>query len=111
MFITRTSHRSSGNDTSWNRKKYNKLVLNLEILDRSKWPKETEPCFGDEQVCELAKNWTCVRVTVSVHEFLDYFISVNCDNFPGGCQRLASAMKHICNTHCTMWAVVRYHEH
>jgi hypothetical protein len=50
MFTTRASHMSSGRDALLIRGKYNQLVHNLEILDRSKWPEETDPCFGDKQV-------------------------------------------------------------
>jgi hypothetical protein len=50
MFTSRASHMSSGSDTLLNREKYNQLVHNLEILDRSKWPEETDLCFGDKQV-------------------------------------------------------------
>jgi hypothetical protein len=46
---------SSGSDTLSNRGI--QLVHNLEILDRSKWPQETDPCFGDKQVCLLAKEF------------------------------------------------------
>jgi hypothetical protein len=68
MFTTRATHMSSGSDTLSNRKKYNQLVHNLEILDRSEWPKETDPCFGDKQVRELAKEFD-VCVSSSVHGF------------------------------------------
>lgn len=41
----RASHKPSGRVTLSNKKKYTQLVQNLEILDRSKWPKKTAPCF------------------------------------------------------------------
>jgi hypothetical protein len=55
MFTMRASHVSSGNVTSSGMEKYSQIVHNLEILDRSKWPKEIHPCFWVKQVCELAK--------------------------------------------------------
>jgi hypothetical protein len=64
----RMIHMSSGSDTLSNRKKYSQLVHNLEILDRSKWPKETDLCFGEKQVRELAKEFD-VCVSSSVHGF------------------------------------------
>jgi hypothetical protein len=37
----------------------------IKILDRSKWPKGTDPCFGDKQVRELAKEFNvCVSSSV-----------------------------------------------
>jgi hypothetical protein len=91
MFTTRASHMSSGSDTLSNREKCNKLVHNLEILYRSKWPKETDPCFGDKQIRELAKEFDeCV--SSSVHGFCEYVISGNCDNFPSEFQPLAAAV-------------------
>jgi hypothetical protein len=68
MFTTRASHMTSGSDALSNRKKYNQLVHNLEILYRSKWPKETDPCFGDKQIHELVKEFD-VCVSSSVHGF------------------------------------------
>jgi hypothetical protein len=91
MFTTRASNMSSGSDTLSNREKYNQLVHNLEILDRSKWPKETDPCFGNKQVRELAKELD-VCVSSSVHGFREYFISGNCDNFPSDFQPHAAAV-------------------
>jgi hypothetical protein len=71
---------SSGSDTLSNKGKYNQLVHNLEFLDRSKWPKETDPCFGNKEVRELAKEFD-VCVSSSVHGFCKYVISAKCDNF------------------------------
>jgi hypothetical protein len=48
MFTTSASHMSTVRDILSNREKYYQLVRNLETLDRSKWPKETNPCFGDK---------------------------------------------------------------
>jgi hypothetical protein len=71
---------SSGSDTLSNREKYNQLLHSLEILDRSKWPKETDPYFGDKQVRELGKEFDAC-VSSSVHGFREYVISGHCDNF------------------------------
>jgi hypothetical protein len=87
----RMFHMSSGSDTLSNREKYNKLLHNLEILDSSKWPKETDLCFGEKQVRELAKEFD-VCVSSSVHGFREYVISGNCDNFPSEFQQLAAAV-------------------
>jgi hypothetical protein len=78
-------------DTLSNTEKYNQLVHNLKILDRSEWPKETDPCFGNKQVRELAKEFG-VCVSNSVHGFREYAISGNCDNFPSEFQPFASAV-------------------
>jgi hypothetical protein len=45
----------SESDTLSSRENYNQLVHNLEISDRSRWHQETDPCFGDTQVCGLVK--------------------------------------------------------
>jgi hypothetical protein len=60
-------------------------------LDRSKWPKETDPRFGDKQVRELVKELD-VCVGSSVRGFHEYFISGNCDNFPSEFKPLAAAV-------------------
>jgi hypothetical protein len=82
---------SSGSDTLSNKEKYNQLVHNLEIVDRSKWPKETDPCFGDKQIRELAKEYD-VCVSSSAHGFHEYVISGHCDNFPSEFQPFSAAV-------------------
>jgi hypothetical protein len=39
---------SSGSDALSNREKYSQLIYGLEVLGRSEWPKESNPCFGDK---------------------------------------------------------------
>jgi hypothetical protein len=61
VFSARACRMSSESDTLLNREKYSQSVQSLEILDGSKWPKEADPCFGDKQVTELAKQFNvCV---------------------------------------------------
>jgi hypothetical protein len=78
-------------------------------LDRSKWPKKTNPCFGDKQVCVLAKELdmcvcvcVCLSVSSSVHRLCEYFISGNCDSICSKFKSLAAAVNRlvICTAEC-----------
>jgi hypothetical protein len=66
MFTNRASHMSSGSDTLSNREKYNQLVHNLEILDRSKWSTETDPVSGISRFVSWLKNLMCVSAVQSM---------------------------------------------
>jgi hypothetical protein len=56
MFTARP-HTSLGSGALSNRKKYMQLVYNLEIWDKSEWPKKTYPRFGNEQIRELTEKF------------------------------------------------------
>jgi hypothetical protein len=61
MLTTRINF-SLGSGALSRRKKFTQLIQNLEIWDRSEWPKETCPRFGDNKIRELAEEFkVCFR--------------------------------------------------
>jgi hypothetical protein len=85
---------SSGSETLLNREKHNQLVHNMEILDRSKWPKETDICFRDKQVCKLAKELD-VCVSIQSMDSVNTLLVGIVNNFPSTFQPLAAAVKRL----------------
>ncbi|XP_065662535.1 uncharacterized protein LOC136085175 [Hydra vulgaris] len=64
MFTTRAAHKSfQDKENDPKKEKYDNLTKNLQIFDKPQWFADQDPCFGDNDIRQLAKTLNICEIT------------------------------------------------
>ncbi|XP_065671985.1 E3 SUMO-protein ligase KIAA1586-like [Hydra vulgaris] len=92
MFKTRASHKSlQDKENNSNKEKYDNLIKNLQIFDKPQWFADQDPCFGDNDIRQLAKTLNICEIT-AVQGFREYISTGDCNKTPNDLQPLRTAI-------------------
>ncbi|XP_065640484.1 E3 SUMO-protein ligase KIAA1586-like [Hydra vulgaris] len=72
------------------KEKYDNLIKNLQIFDKPQWFADQDPCFGDNDIRQLAKTLNICEIT-AVQGFRDYISTGDCNKTPNDLQPLRTA--------------------